>query len=45
MIWQLDVVLLGLAVVSAVAAVRVRDLLASVVLLNAFSLFHVPALD
>ena len=39
MIWQLDVVLLGLAVVSAVAAVTVRDLLASVVLLSAFSLF------
>ncbi len=39
MIWQLDVVLLGLTVVSAVAAVTVRDLLASVVLLSAFSLF------
>ena len=39
MIWQLDVVLLGLAVVSAVAAVTVRDLLASVVLLSALSLF------
>ncbi len=39
MIWQLDVVLLGLTVVSAVAAVTVKDLLASVVLLSAFSLF------
>ncbi len=39
MIWQLDVVLLGLTVVCAVAAVAVRDLLVSVVLLSAFSLF------
>ena len=39
MIGSLDVVLLGLSVVYAVAAVQVRDLLASVVLLAAFSLF------
>ena len=39
MIWQLDIVLLGLTVVCAFAAVTVRDLLASVVLLGAFSLF------
>lgn len=39
MIWQLDVVLLGLTVVCAVAAVAVKDLLVSVVLLSAFSLF------
>ena len=39
MIWQLDIVLLGLTVVCAVAAVAVRDLLASVVLLGAFSMF------
>ena len=39
MIWSLDFVLLGLAVVSAIGAVQVRDLLASVVLLSAFSLF------
>ena len=39
MIWQLDVLLLGLTVVCAVAAVAVRDLLVSVVLLSAFSLF------
>ena len=39
MIWQLDVPLLFLAVICAVAAVQVRDLLASVVLLSAFSLF------
>ena len=39
MIWQLDIVLLGLAIICAVAAVGVRDLLASVVLLAAFSLF------
>ena len=38
MIWQLDIILLGLAVICAVAAVGVRDLLASVVLLAAFSL-------
>jgi uncharacterized MnhB-related membrane protein len=39
MIWQLDIVLLGLTVVCAISAVVVRDLLASVVLLGAFSLF------
>ena len=39
MIWQLDIILLGLAVICAVAAVGVRDLLASVVLLAAFRLF------
>ena len=39
MIWQLDIILLGLAVICAVAAVGVRDRLAAVVLLAAFSLF------
>ena len=39
MIWQLDVVLLLFAVVSAFWAVMVKDLLASVILLGAFSLF------
>ncbi len=39
MIWQLDVILLALALISAVAAVQVRDLLASVVLMGVFSLF------
>jgi uncharacterized MnhB-related membrane protein len=39
MIWQLDIALLALTVICAVAAVSVRDLLASVVLLGAFSLF------
>lgn len=39
MIWQLDVVLLLLAVLSAAWAVSVKDLLASVILLGAFSLF------
>ena len=39
MIWQLDVALLGLTVVSAFAAVTVRDLLASSILLAAFGLF------
>ena len=39
MIWQLDLALLGLTVVCALAAVSVRDLLASVILLGAFSLF------
>jgi len=38
-IWQLDIALLVLTVVCAVAAVTVRDLLVSVVLLSAFSLF------
>ncbi len=39
MIWQLDVVLLLFAVVCALSAIMVRDLLASVILLGAFSLF------
>ena len=39
MIWQLDIVLLVLTVISAIGAVTVRDLLASVILLGAFSLF------
>ena len=39
MIWQLDLILLGLTVACALGAVQVRDLLTSVVLLAAFSLF------
>lgn len=39
MIWQLDVVLLLFAVACALWAVIVKDLLASVILLGAFSLF------
>ena len=39
MIWQLDIALLGLAVLCALGAVTVKDLLASVILLGAFSLF------
>ncbi len=39
MIWQLDLILLVLTVVCALAAVTVRDLLTSVVLLAAFSSF------
>ena len=39
MIWQLDVALLLFAVVSAFCALMVKDLLASVILLGAFSLF------
>lgn len=39
MIWPLELMLLALAVICAVAAVRVKDLLASVILLGAFSLF------
>jgi len=39
MIWQLDIALLALTVICAIAAVSVRDLLVSVVLLSAFSLF------
>ena len=39
MIWRLDLILLGLTVACALGAVQVRDLLTSVVLLSAFSLF------
>ena len=39
MIWQLALILLGLTVACALGAVQVRDLLPSVVLLSAFSLF------
>lgn len=39
MIWQLDIVLLLFTVICAVVAVAVKDLLASVILLGAFSLF------
>jgi energy-converting hydrogenase B subunit D len=39
MIWQLDIILLILTVISAVGAISVKDLLASVILLSAFSLF------
>ncbi|GMR22537.1 MAG: hypothetical protein BMS9Abin37_0894 [Acidobacteriota bacterium] len=39
MIWQLDIVLLLFTVICAIAAVNVKDLLASVILLGAFSLF------
>ena len=39
MIWQLDIVFLGLSVACAIAAVAARDLLASVILLGAFSFF------
>ena len=39
MIWQLDIALLGMAVLCALGAVTVKDLLASVILLGAFSLF------
>ena len=39
MIWQLATTLLALTVVCALGAVAVRDLLASVILLGAFSLF------
>ena len=39
MIWQLDLVLLILTAICAIGAVAVKDLLASVILLGAFSLF------
>ena len=39
MIWQLDLLLLLLAPIAAVAALTVRDLLSSTVLMGAFSLF------
>jgi energy-converting hydrogenase B subunit D len=38
-IWQLDIVLLLFSVIVAVGAVTVKDLLASVILLGAFSFF------
>ena len=39
MIWQLDAALVALTIVCALGAVVVRDLLASIILLGAFSLF------
>ena len=39
MIWQIDIILLILTLVSALGAITVKDLLASVILLGAFSLF------
>ena len=39
MIWQIDLVLLVFIVLSAIGAVAVRDLLASVILLGAFGFF------
>ena len=39
MIWQLDIFLLLFTVICAIAAVTVKDLLASVILLGAFSMF------
>lgn len=37
MIWQLDVLLLVLVVISAVAAINVKDLMSAAVLLGAYS--------
>ncbi|MDJ0764754.1 MAG: DUF4040 domain-containing protein [Myxococcota bacterium] len=39
MIWQLDLALLVLAVISAIGAISIRDLLGSVILMGAFSMF------
>lgn len=39
MIWQLNFILLAFAVISAIAAVSVKDLLSSAVLMGAFSFF------
>lgn len=39
MIWQIDIVLLGLTVTCALCAITVKDLLASIIFLSAFSLF------
>ena len=39
MIWQLDILLLIFALIVAVAALKVKDLLSSTVLMGAFSLF------
>lgn len=39
MVWELDIVLLVLAVISALSAVAARDLLVSVILLGTFGMF------
>ena len=39
MIWQLDLVLLILSAAAAIGAITVKDLLGSVILMGAFSLF------
>jgi energy-converting hydrogenase B subunit D len=39
MIWPLDLILLGFALIAAITAVSVKDLLSAVVLLGAFSFF------
>ena len=39
MIWQIDLILLIFIVISAIGAIVVKDLLASVILLGAFSFF------
>jgi uncharacterized MnhB-related membrane protein len=39
MIWQLDLILLTFVVICAVAAITVKDLLASAVILGAYSFF------
>ncbi len=37
MIWQLDIVILAIVVICAVAAISVKDLLSSAILLGAYS--------
>lgn len=37
MIWQLDLVLLSIVVICAIAAITVKDLLSSAILLSAYS--------
>jgi energy-converting hydrogenase B subunit D len=39
MIWPLDLILLVFALIAAVTAIRIKDLLGAVVLLGAFSFF------
>jgi len=39
MIWQLDIMLLIIVVICAVAAISVKDLLSSAILLGAYSFF------
>ncbi|RLB05389.1 MAG: cation:proton antiporter [Deltaproteobacteria bacterium] len=39
MIWQINLVLLSFAVIAALTAISVKDLLSAVVLLGAFSFF------
>jgi uncharacterized MnhB-related membrane protein len=39
MIWQFDLVILTLAIITAIAAITLRDLLAAVLMMGVFSFF------